>query len=205
MLSALEHSESLSELEKVAGLPAGLRNGELVRMLRREFGAKDGPGIEVAMGEGVKGGANEPGPRSGHRGRSTVSDRRHVFLYTDGASRGNPGPAAIGVVAVDDAGDSVGEFSRPIGRATNNTAEYRAVIEGLAYVGSLGYRNVSLRLDSELVARQLLGEYRVKSPDLRPLFEEAVRQLQNFHRWNVEHVPRKENQRADQLANEALN
>jgi len=121
----------------------------------------------------------------------------------DGASRGNPGPAAIGVVvkAGDHVVREIGEF---IGRFTNNVAEYRALIRGLEEAKALGAQAVDVRSDSELLVSQLKREYKVKSPDLSPLYLEANRLLTSFARYTVRRIPRGENAAADALANRAL-
>jgi len=131
---------------------------------------------------------------------------RHV-LYTDGASRGNPGPAAIGAVLyreADDEREEVGTVSRVIGDATNNVAEYEAVIAGLELASRNGVADLVLRADSQLLVRQLQGAYKVKAANLAPLFNEAVRLSRNFSSIRFEHVPREKNRRADALANAAL-
>jgi ribonuclease HI len=125
-------------------------------------------------------------------------------IYADGASRGNPGPASIGAVVYDDSGGEVHTVSRRIGRATNNEAEYRAAIAGLEAALALGARDVELRMDSELVVRQLDSRYKVRNPSLRRLFG-RVKDLQwRFASFQVRHVGREQNRRADRLANEAL-
>jgi ribonuclease HI len=127
-----------------------------------------------------------------------------VILHVDGGARGNPGPAAIGVVISDPEGSVIDEVAECIGVATNNVAEYRAVQRGLARAAALGAREVELIGDSELVARQLTGAYRVKNASLRPLFEETLSALRHFDRWSIRNVPRAENARADSLVNAAL-
>ncbi len=125
-------------------------------------------------------------------------------VCTDGASRGNPGPASIGAAVYDAAGNEVHTVSRRIGRATNNEAEYRAAIAGLEGALALGARDVELRMDSELAVRQLNMRYKVRNPALRRLFG-RVKDLQwRFDSFEVRHVRREQNRRADQLANEAL-
>lgn len=125
-------------------------------------------------------------------------------VYSDGASRGNPGPAAIGAVVYDDSGRELHTVSLRIGRATNNEAEYRAAIAALEAALALGLRDVELRMDSELIVRQLDSRYKVRNPALRRLFG-RVKDLQwRFASFQVKHVRREENRRADQLANEAL-
>ncbi|MDP8957793.1 MAG: ribonuclease HI family protein [Actinomycetota bacterium] len=133
--------------------------------------------------------------------------RGRLLLYTDGAARGNPGPAAVGAVLyeeVDGARTCVGEVSRSIGAATNNVAEYQALIDGLALAERFRPQELVVRADSQLLVRQLLGQYKVKAPGLRALHDEAVRRLRGFATVKVEHVPREENAEADALANAAL-
>jgi ribonuclease HI len=122
----------------------------------------------------------------------------------DGASRGNPGPAAIGVVVTDARGQVLREVGEFIGPATNNVAEYRALLRALEEARALGADSVEVRSDSELLVSQLRGTYRVKSPDLGPLYLEAVRLLRSFARHTVTKVPRGRNAAADALANRAL-
>lgn len=122
----------------------------------------------------------------------------------DGGARGNPGPAAVGVVVSDPDGTVVEEVSERIGEATNNVAEYRALLRGLERAAALGADEVEVVNDSELVARQVAGDYRVKQPHLRPLHAEALAALGGFERWAVRPVPRARNARADALVNAAL-
>ena len=128
----------------------------------------------------------------------------HLTVYADGASRGNPGPAAIGATVQNASGDELASVSEPIGRTTNNVAEYRAAIAGVRAAGDLGAASIDLRLDSELVVRQLAGRYRVKNAALKPLFAALVEALEAVGPYTVGHVPRARNARADALANEAL-
>ena len=127
-----------------------------------------------------------------------------LVVNVDGGARGNPGPAAIGVVLADPAGQSVDELAEPIGVATNNVAEYRALLRGLERARALGASEVEIVGDSELVARQLTGAYKVKHPALKPLYEQARVALQRFDHWQIRTVPRAENARADALVNAAL-
>lgn len=124
-------------------------------------------------------------------------------LYTDGASRGNPGKAGGGIVLVD--GEKVEERSIYFGVKTNNEAEYLALIEGLRLALQRGVRILRIMMDSELVVKQLQGDYRVKDSKIVPLFREARALLGNFDRWVVEHVDRGDNKAADRLANKAIN
>ncbi len=131
------------------------------------------------------------------------SDR--YLLYCDGASRGNPGPAAIGAAIFGPGDDKpVAVVARRIGQATNNVAEYRALEAGLERALELGVVRLLIRLDSQLLVRQVSGEYRVKAPGLKPLHQKVAVLLQRFESVKVEHVPRERNSIADDLANAAL-
>ena len=127
-----------------------------------------------------------------------------VVVHVDGGARGNPGPAAIGVVTSTPDGEVVDELAEPIGEATNNVAEYRALLRGLERARELGATEVEVVNDSELVARQVQGAYKVKHPGLRPLYDQAMEALRGFERWSVRSVPRAQNAHADQLVNAAL-
>jgi ribonuclease HI len=127
-----------------------------------------------------------------------------AVLYTDGASRGNPGPAAIGAVIKDGKGGVLARISRSIGRTTNNQAEYRAIIAALEEAVRLGASSVEVRSDSELAVRQISGRYRVKNQALKPLYQ-RVRELQPlFRSFVIVAVPRHQNVEADRLSNAAL-
>jgi ribonuclease HI len=127
-----------------------------------------------------------------------------VVVHVDGGARGNPGPAAVAAVATGEDGTKLGERSSYIGEATNNVAEYRAVLLGLELARELGAREVDVVNDSELVARQISGQYKVKHAGLRPLFTETMRELRGFDAWSVRNVRREHNARADELVNETL-
>ena len=127
-----------------------------------------------------------------------------IVVNVDGGARGNPGPAAIAAVASTATGEPVAERSAFIGRATNNVAEYRALLLGLELARELGASEVEVVNDSELVARQIGGEYKVKLTGLKPLFADAMRGLRDFDGWAVRAVRREDNTRADELVNEAL-
>jgi ribonuclease HI len=130
--------------------------------------------------------------------------RPRLIVFTDGAARGNPGPAGIGVVVSDERGRAVAELGQGIGEATNNVAEYRAAIEGLRIAAERGAGTVVLRSDSRLLVEQLSGRFRVKSPTLQRLHEEARRLMKRFDGVMFEHVPREFNTEADHLANEGI-
>jgi len=123
----------------------------------------------------------------------------------DGGSRGNPGPAAWGVVILDADGRAVEGFAGAIGRATNNVAEYKGLLEALALASARNAADVELLADSELVVKQVRGEYKVRHPDLIPLHAEAMRLIAGFRRFSIGHVPREQNKAADKLVNRALN
>lgn len=127
-----------------------------------------------------------------------------LIAFTDGASRGNPGDSACAVIILDEKNEELLRRSKRLGRATNNVAEYEGVLFALELAELLGARELELRLDSELVVRQLNGSYKVKHPVLIPLFEKARRRMGSFDRVTVSHVPRKENAVADKLANAEL-
>jgi ribonuclease HI len=123
----------------------------------------------------------------------------------DGGSRGNPGPAAWGVVVLDAEGRAVEGFAGAIGRATNNVAEYTALLEALAIALAREADDVELLADSELVVKQVRGEYKVRHPDLIPLHAEAKRLIAGIRRFKIGYVPREKNKDADKMVNRALN
>lgn len=127
-----------------------------------------------------------------------------LVINVDGGARGNPGPAAIGIVVSDGDGRVIDELAEPIGHATNNVAEYRALLRGIEWARGLGADELEIVGDSELVARQVTGAYKVKHPSMKPLYEQAVSALRAFERWSIRTVPRAENARADELVNRAL-
>jgi ribonuclease HI len=127
-----------------------------------------------------------------------------VVVHVDGGARGNPGPAAIGVVISTPDGEVLEEVKERIGVATNNVAEYRALLRGLECARALGASDIEVINDSELVARQLTGAYKVKHPAMKPLHAEATAALRGFDAWRVRSVRRAQNARADELVNEAL-
>jgi ribonuclease HI len=127
-----------------------------------------------------------------------------LVVHVDGGARGNPGPAAAGAVISAPDGDVLDEVSETLGVATNNVAEYQGLLLGLRRARALGASEVDVYNDSELVARQLTGAYKVKHPALRPLYEQARAELDAFDRWSITSVPRAQNERADALVNAAL-
>jgi len=125
-------------------------------------------------------------------------------LHADGGARGNPGPAGIGVVIFGEDGEVIGEIARGIGNATNNVAEYSALIEGLKMSRDLGVTDLEIFLDSELVVRQLAGEWKIKNDRLRQLAVSARRMMNAFGSATIEHVRREFNADADRLANQGM-
>jgi ribonuclease HI len=130
--------------------------------------------------------------------------RSKLVLHVDGGARGNPGPAAIGVVVSEPDGEVVRTVAETIGETTNNVAEYRALLRGIELAAGYGAREVQVINDSELVARQLTGVYKVKHPAMQELHRQALAALGGFERWSIRSVPRAENAEADALVNEAL-
>jgi ribonuclease HI len=127
-----------------------------------------------------------------------------VVVHVDGGSRGNPGPAAAAAVVSTPDGDVIDEAAETIGRATNNVAEYRGLLLGLQRAQALGATEVDVVNDSELVAHQVNGRYKVKHADMKPLHAAAVAALGGFERWSMRPVPRAQNADADALVNQVL-
>ena len=127
-----------------------------------------------------------------------------VVVHVDGGARGNPGPAAAAAVLSTPDGDVLDEATEILGTATNNVAEYRGLLLGLARAKALGATEVEVVNDSELVAKQVTGDYKVKHPAMRPLYLEAMAALREFDGWTIRSVPRAENADADALVNQAL-
>jgi ribonuclease HI len=125
-------------------------------------------------------------------------------LFADGGSRGNPGPAASGAVIVDPSGEVMDEVGRFLGTATNNVAEWTALVIGLEKAKELGLLRLAVRMDSELVVKQMRGEYRVKHIDLQPLHRRAQTLMRSFEWLDIKHIPRKQNALADGLVNAVL-
>jgi probable phosphoglycerate mutase len=149
-----------------------------------------------------------PPPSSGRLfsdAHTTANPAGTFTAQVDGASRGNPGPASYAVIITAPDGARVLELGKYLGRDTNNVAEYYALITALDYATSHGITRLRVRSDSELLVRQMQGRYKVKSPDLRPLYERALKLSRALEFFAVEHVPREANRDADRLANEALN
>ncbi|AGB41777.1 ribonuclease HI [Halobacteroides halobius DSM 5150] len=128
----------------------------------------------------------------------------NLTMYTDGGSRGNPGPAGVGAVIYNN-GQKVEELFEYIGRATNNVAEYKAVILGLKLLAdNYSQAKIEIKADSQLLVKQLTGEYKVKSDNLKPLYQQIKELITNFSKVEFTHIPREENKEADALANQAM-
>jgi ribonuclease HI len=149
-----------------------------------------------------------PVPRgAGLFGDAPAEPAKHVAAYQaniDGGSRGNPGPAAYGVVIRDGSGAIVGRLKKYIGQNTNNVAEYFGLIAALDYAQTHGVKSLRVESDSELMVKQMRGQYKVKSGDLKPLFERAKKMAQGLQSFRIEHVYREQNREADELVNQAL-
>jgi len=216
LLKTLERSGELRSLARECGLSVR----ELRRRLsiwRRELvdedqpataaaGAKPGPKVKVAAAKAAKGDKFPELTTAADLEKSPLpaKGRPIMEIFTDGASRGNPGPSSIGAVFGIKDGRKVAAHYETIGRATNNVAEYRAVVAALEHCQRWGVKRVHLKMDSELIVRQLHGTYRVKSPDLRPLYQQVVFLSKGLDEFRVSHIKRAMNAHADALANRAL-
>lgn len=222
LLRTLERSGELRSLARECGLS--------VRELRRRLAIwrRELANAEVAEDDFVEKVASKPVTVTGKSGKSASAGAEEIHwpelisasslrksplpaegspiieVFTDGASRGNPGPAAVGVVFRQKNGPDLAEHCEAIGKATNNVAEYQAVVSALEHIRRWKVRKVHLFIDSELISRQLSGTYRVKSPDLRPLFQQVVFLSRDLSEFKVHQVKRAQNAQADALANKAL-
>ncbi len=163
--------------------------------------------LMASLERAAKGGAASPGrtrPAAPAVPPAPRTPTKTPVAYSDGASRGNPGPAAVGIVLLDRDGSELWSEGRRIGRATNNVAEYRGALAALEKARELGLDELELRMDSELVVKQLNGEYRVKDPSLALLKHDVDALLTSFRSVRIRHVRREENRDTDRLANEAL-
>src|ERR1700744_6265893 len=141
-------------------------------------------------------------------GRLWPSDSQHkddlITAYCDGGSRGNPGPAGVGAFIQGADGEGLGELSEYLGKHTNNYAEYSGLLAALDFAITQGHRRLKVVSDSELMVKQMKGQYKVNSPELKPLYEEAKRRIARLEFFQIQHVLREKNQRADRLANLAM-
>jgi formyltetrahydrofolate-dependent phosphoribosylglycinamide formyltransferase len=128
-----------------------------------------------------------------------------VIIYVDGGSRGNPGPAAAAFILTDKAENQLQAKAFFLGKTTNNTAEYTALLKALETAAILNAKDIIIYSDSELLVRQISGEYKVKSENIRPLFQQVITLLNKFEKWKIKHIAREKNKRADKLVNQALN
>lgn len=205
LLLHLERSDNLRTLARQCGMAPGDLRRSLKRWRRElETGeaaadARPAKAADADVPEALAGlvAAVDLGPKD-------LAEHRQLHVWTDGASRGNPGPASIGVLFALPEGEPLCAHAETIGRATNNVAEYRAVLRALQFAASWKLSRLVLHLDSELIARQLTGQYRVKSPDLLPYYRQVVSLSAELERFQVRHVRRAQNSLADALANLAL-
>lgn len=209
LIRTLERSEDLRPLARECGLS--------VRELRKRLSRWRRDLDDDGAGKATKGATKNPAagkkvlsfpelPAAAALAECPLPEDGSPVLevFTDGASRGNPGPAAVGAVFRQKGGAELCAHREAIGRATNNQAEYHAVLKALEHCARWGVGRVHLYLDSELVTRQLTGTYRVKSLDLRPLFQQVQYLARGFKEFRVRHVRRAQNAHADHLANRAL-
>jgi ribonuclease HI len=172
-------------------LPAGLSGDEALEAIRA---------VAATLPASVPPPASAPS-----RPRPASAPSAFPCIYIDGGSRGNPGPAGLGVVLIGPDGEIAERVHRSLGHATNNTAEYRALLAGLERARALGFTDhLTVYSDSELLVRQMQGRYQVKHPGLRPLYLAAREQVAGFRRVTIQHIPREMNGEADALANRGI-
>jgi ribonuclease HI len=155
----------------------------------------------------LRGAAKQLGAETDSRPTARVTspgEVRRVRVFSDGAARGNPGPAGAGAVILDEDGRVLARLGRFLGKQTNNVAEYQALLLGLRRARQMGAREVEVRSDSQLLIRQLQGKYGVKNEVLKRLHEEALALLRSFDRYELVHVPREQNALADEMSNRAI-
>ncbi len=207
LLVTLERSENLRSLARECGMAPG----DLRRNLKRwrkdlEAGAA---ALPKKKSEPTVSSGDLPSELEGLVSARTLDAEAmaatpEITAWTDGASRGNPGPASVGVLFGSADGEPLAGYAETIGKATNNVAEYKAVLRAMEFAVTWKVRKLRLHLDSELVARQLTGQYRVKSQDLIPFYRQIVSLAQELDVFQVRHVRREKNKLADALANLAL-
>jgi ribonuclease HI len=190
LLDALERVEK-GESFAAAFSSAGVSDADAGRFLA---------GLKKELAERARSGRKSP--PAAKKKRKTPPGT--LVAYTDGGSRGNPGPAACAAIIRDGSGDDLLQRTKTLGRATNNVAEYEGAILALELCGELKATRVVLRMDSELIVRQVQGSYKVKHPDLKPFHARLVALARAFVSFQIEHIPRKDNADADKLVNAAL-
>ena len=171
------------------------RLGELLEQAAERLSPSPAPPPSASSAPAPSPAVEEPGSRG-------ATPRLQV--YSDGAARGNPGPSGAGAVLIEPGGQVVAKVGKFLGHQTNNYAEYMGLLLGLKQARALGAKEIEVFADSELLIRQLGGRYQVKSPSLRPLYEEAVELLKAFSRVKLVHVPREMNSAADEMSNRAI-
>jgi ribonuclease HI len=184
LLLALAEHETI----EAASAALGIEKEQAKRLLR-------GAAKQLGGGEAE----NKPSARVAAPG-----EVRRVRVFSDGAARGNPGPAGAGAVILDGEGRVLARLGRFLGKQTNNVAEYQGLLLGLRRARQLGAREVEARADSQLLIRQLQGKYAVKNEVLKRLHEEALALLRSFDRYQLVHVPREQNALADEMSNRAI-
>ncbi len=193
LLTLIARGKSLEESWSEAGFSSSAEASRTLVHLAR------------SLDDHVSGSRNEAQAPTSVSLMKTKPGLARAVAQVDGASRGNPGPSAVAAILCLPTGEEVLSVAKKIGRATNNVAEYRAVLEGMRLARELAVRELTIHLDSELVARQLIGRYRIRNADLAALAREVSEESRHFERCRFEHVPREQNKKADRLANEALN
>jgi ribonuclease HI len=209
-LKLLASGQSLAEASKEAGFPSRKSLAERIYGLAEQVETgkmAEGKSVGVLPGR-VKAGGAKPAAK---RGRAAGGGRRaspgktlSLVAYSDGASIGNPGEAGCGALLVDEAGDVLLEDYKYLGKATNNAAEYEGAILALELASRLGAGKVELRVDSDLLANQITGRYKVKSHNLAALYENLKEMTKLFDDFSVTRIGREENKQADRLANLAV-
>ncbi len=201
-------SDDRGRMSKVKKFLSGFSSGKSLDEARKEAGFSSLDDLRAALKELADRipGRDDPddASSSGHAAHPAPGREEGIVVHSDGAARGNPGPASIAAVAYSSSGEIIGSFSEFIGKATNNEAEYKALILGIDRARDLGAADVVFRLDSELVVKQVRGEYKTKKPHLSELAAIVREKISGFEKVAFEFVPRSENVEADRLANEVL-
>lgn len=195
---AFSFIESVAELAKASNHHPEIKNNfNVVELWLTTHSSGGVTGKDRELADKIDGITNQ-------KKESRTTNLTQAKLFTDGGSRGNPGPSAIGVVILDMDDSVVKKSSKYIGETTNNQAEYKALKEGLEITRQLGVKKLEVYMDSELIVKQVKGEYKVKNQDLRPIYLDVMSQVKKFDAVSFTHVPRELNKIADGLVNEAL-